>query len=419
MRMKWMFLTILIVFMTGMILSLLVINTKVNTDVDVVAVNEVVKITESRWGNMKPEDYHATQLQFVVLDNNGTILYQTAEGLSTTLNDAMKNRDTVTDIMIDDRLAGKMIIHNDYQAIIEQSRSRLVSVMMTTFVAITALCIFYILFLNHRVFKPFKKLQNFAVNVARGNLDIPLKMDKNNPFGAFTESFDIMREELAAARQSEYAANRSKKELVAGLSHDIKTPVASIKAVSELMLIRASDDKVIKQLNMIYSKAEQINLLVTDMFHATLEELQELKVTVSEELSEVLSGIIANVNYDDQISCDPIPACMIVTDVTRLQQVFDNILSNSYKYAGTSVKITSQINDAYLELHIMDYGQGVDEDELPLLFNKFYRGQNVVGQSGTGLGLFISKYFMQKMLGDMECHNRDDGFTVILRIKLA
>ena len=89
------------------------------------------------------------------------------------------------------------------------------------------------------VFKPFKKLQSFAVNVARGNLDIPLKMDKNNPFGAFTESFDIMREELAAARQSEYAANRSKKELVASLSHDIKTPVASIKAVSELMLMRA------------------------------------------------------------------------------------------------------------------------------------------------------------------------------------
>lgn len=419
MRMKWTFLTILIVFITGMILSLLVINTKVNTDVDVVAVNEVVKITESHWGNMKPEDYNAIELQFVILDNNGTILYQTAEGLSTTLNDAMKNRDTVTDIMIDGKLAGKMIIHNDYQAIIEQSKSRLVIVMMTTFIAITALCIFYILFLNHRVFKPFKKLQNFAVNVARGNLDIPLKMDKNNPFGAFTESFDIMREELAAARQSEYAANRSKKELVASLSHDIKTPVASIKAVSELMLIRASDDKVIKQLNMIYSKAEQINLLVTDMFHATLEDLQELKVAVSEELSEVLSDIIANVNYDDQISCDPIPPCMILTDVTRLQQVFDNILSNSYKYAGTSVNITSQIHDAYLELHIMDYGQGINEDELPLLFNKFYRGHNVEGQSGTGLGLFISKYFMQKMLGDIECHNRNDGFTVILRIKLA
>ena len=101
---------------------------------------------------------------------------------------------------------------------------------------------------------------------------------------------------------------------------------------------------MIKQLNTIYSKAEQINLLVTDMFHATLEELQELKVTVTEELSDVLDGMIANVNYDDQINCDPIPECIILTDVTRLQQVLDNILSNSYKYAGTAVTIISLIN---------------------------------------------------------------------------
>ena len=257
------------------------------------------------------------------------------------------------------------------------------------------------------------------MNVARGNLDIPLKMDKNNLFGAFTESFDIMREELALARQSEYAANRSKKELVASLSHDIKTPVASIKAVSELMLMRADDEKVIKQLNTIYSKAEQINLLVTDMFHATLEELQELKVTVTEELSGVLNGMIANVNYDDQISCDPIPECIILTDVMRLQQVLDNILSNSYKYAGTSVTITSQITHTHLEIDIMDYGNGINKDELPLVFNKFYRGNNVEGKSGSGLGLYISKYLMQKMQGNIECHNREDGFTVSLKIKLA
>ncbi|CAK4840667.1 unnamed protein product [Aphanomyces euteiches] len=244
-------------------------------------------------------------------------------------------------------------------------------------------------------------------------------MDKNNPFGAFTESFDIMREELAAARQSEYEANRSKKELVASLSHDIKTPVASIKAVSELMLIRADDNKVIKQLNTIFSKAEQINLLVTDMFHATLEELQELKVTVTEELSSILNGMIANVNYDDQISCDPIPECIILADVTRLQQVLDNVLSNSYKYAGTAVTIASHVTHTHLELRIMDYGNGVAEEELPLLFNKFYRGNNAEGQGGTGLGLYISKYLMQKMLGDIECHNRNGGFTVILKIKLA
>src|SRR5207237_6550 len=109
------------------------------------------------------------------------------------------------------------------------------------------------------------------------------------------------------------------------------------------------------------------------------------------EYSCVLNGMISNVNYDDQIRCDPIPECIILTDVTRLQQVLDNILSNSYKYAGTAVTIASLVNHTHLELYIMDYGDGISGDELPLLFNKFYRGNNVEGQSGSGLGLYISK----------------------------
>ena len=250
--------------------------------------------------------------------------------------------------------------------------------------------------------------------MARGNFDIPLNMDKNNYFGAFTESFDLLREELDAARQREYESNRSKKELVATLSHDIKTPVASIKAVSELMLMQAKDDKVIKQVNTIYSKAEQINLLVTDMFHATLEELQQLKLTVTEESSEVLVDMIENVNYDNQIVYDSIPPCIILTDPLRMQQVIDNIISNSYKYAGTNITIKSQINQGYLELHIIDFGSGISEEELPLLFNKYYRGKNVEGKNGSGLGLYISKYFMENMDGQISCYNREDGFTVVL-----
>jgi len=419
MKVKWLFMTTLAVFMSGILLSVLVIGTKLDSDMDNVAVNEIVKQVESHWGHIGQGDYSAVKLQFAVIDNSGQLLYRTSDRPSTTLHDAIKNRDTITDVRVDGVLAGKVIIHNDYKQVVQHIKKRLVIVVFATFTLLTLLSALYTLFLHHAVFKPFKKLQSFAVNVARGNLDIPLKMDENNLFGAFTESFDIMREELAAARQSEYAANRSKKELVASLSHDIKTPVASIKAVSELMLVRADDDKAIKQLNMIYSKAEQINLLVTDMFHATLEELQELKVTVAEELSGVLSGMIMNVNYDDQISWDPIPACIILTDTTRLQQVLDNILSNSYKYAGTPVKIASRISPTHLVLHIMDYGKGVSANELPLLFNKFYRGNNAEGKSGSGLGLYISNYLMQKMQGDMECHNREDGFTVTLRIKLA
>ncbi|WP_256758426.1 HAMP domain-containing sensor histidine kinase [Cohnella sp. WQ 127256] len=419
MRAKWLFLTIAAIFAAGVVLSALILNTKEDKGVDLVAINEVVKTIESQWGHIEQGDYSAIKQPFTVIDNSGNVLYQTAEGLSTTINDAIRDRNAIVDVTINGSIQGKLIIHNEEKELVQHMKEQLVIVILLTFTVLTVLCALYVVFINHAVFKPFKKLQGFAVNVARGNLDIPLIMDKNNLFGAFTESFDIMREELAAARQSEYMANRSKKELVASLSHDIKTPVASIKAVSELMLMRATDDKVIKQLNTIYSKAEQINLLVTDMFHATLEELQQLKVTVTEESSAVIHGMVSNVNYDDHISCDPIPECIILTDVTRLQQVLDNVLSNSYKYAGTPVTITSTINRTHLELCIKDYGQGINEDELPLLFNKFYRGNNAEGKSGSGLGLYISHYLMHSMQGDIECQNWDNGFTVTLRIKLA
>lgn len=420
MKTKWIFAAILIVFIAGVLLSVLAINTKDVVEVDIVAINEVIKTLEHEWELIEQGKYrHLFPQDITIIDHGGNILYQTNSRLSGELNDALRNREIIVDIMQNDGIAGKVIIHDQDQAIVQQMKMQLVRIVIVIFAVLALLCIFYIVYINQTVFKPFKKLQSFAVHVARGNLDIPLNIDKNNPFGAFTESFDIMREELAAARQSEYASNRSKKELVATLSHDIKTPVASIKAVSELMLMRATDEKTIKQLGTIYAKAEQINLLVTDMFHATLEELQQLKVVVTEESSTALMEMIANVNDDHQISCEPLPDCILLTDLNRLQQVLDNVLSNSYKYAGTPITIAAQLSTTHLELSIMDYGKGVSEEELPLLFNKFYRGKQAEGRSGSGLGLYISKYFMQNMQGDMLCHNREDGFTVTLSIKLA
>ncbi|GGF76553.1 hypothetical protein GCM10010912_22070 [Paenibacillus albidus] len=419
MKAKAMLLTMLVVLITGILLSVRTIQTPVNTDVDMVMANQLLKTVESHWEQPQQADYSGITQKFVVLDQSGSVRYQSAAGLPVSINEAIRHRDPVLDVQVDGKLAGKLILRDDFSTQLQRGKEQLMAVVWVTFTVLIVLGVLYGVFLNRVVLTPFRKLQRFALNVARGNLDIPLSMDTHNPFGAFTESFDIMREELAAARQSEYEANRSKKELVASLSHDVKTPVASIKAVSELLLLRADDEKVIRQLNMIYSKAEQIDLLVTDMFHATLEELKELKVNVAEEYSRVLQEIIANVNYDGQIVCERIPDCLILTDVVRLQQVFDNVVSNSYKYAGTAIHISPSITPSHLQIEIKDYGNGVSPDELPLLFNKFYRGNNIAGRSGAGLGLFISKYLMQSMQGEIECHNRDDGFSVTLRIRLV
>ncbi len=138
---------------------------------------------------------------------------------------------------------------------------------------IAATSILLYLYCEKRILSPFRKLQSFAWHIAAGNLDVPLEMDRNNLFGAFTESFDLMREELHNSREKEREADRSKKELVASLSHDIKTPVASIKSATELMLFTAENDEYKEQLQGINAKAEQIDSLITNMFHATLEEL--------------------------------------------------------------------------------------------------------------------------------------------------
>ena len=287
----------------------------------------------------------------------------------------------------------------------------------TGVLVISVLCLY--LYCEQRILKPFRKLRRFARDVAMGNLDIPLEMDRSENFGAFTESFDLMREELKTARENERTAERSKKELVATLSHDIKTPVATIQAVTELMLVTSNDDEDKKQLGIINEKAEQINTLITNMFHATLEELQQLSVTVSEIHSTELPVLIQSSDYKMQVKPFKIPNCIVLADTVRLQQVFDNIIVNSYKYANTTIEVNAVFEEQFLIIEITDFGYGVPKDELPLLFNKFFRGKDSENQSGYGLGLYISKYLMKQMSGDIYCRNHENGFTVELRLRLA
>lgn len=421
MKLKYLVIAILMVYCAGIVIIITFINNKDVPEADLVLINDIIKTAEKNWGHISDKTFSDRNLKqpFSIIDNQGNLIYQTAGNHYTDLYNSIKNRDTFLDIQINREIAGKLIIANEEQKLFGQMKTAIVTFISILFGLLMIFILLYIVYIYRALLKPFQQLQYFAANIARGNLDIPLNINRNNYFGAFTESFDLLREELNAARQREYESNQSKKELVATLSHDVKTPVASIKAVSELILVQAKDEKIKKQVNTIYSKADQIDLLVTDMFHATLEELQQLKLNITEVSSEVLHDLFENVNYDQQIVYEPFPECIILMDPVRMQQVIDNVISNSYKYAGTKILITSRINQSDLELHITDFGKGISEEELPLLFNKYYRGRNVQGKNGSGLGLYISKYFMENMGGHISSQNRQDGFTVILKIKLA
>jgi signal transduction histidine kinase len=411
----------IIVLLTCISLTFFAFKYKGKIEVEVPKVNDIAQSVAKEWDSLEYAELPCLsyKIDYVVLDNENRFIKATRSGLNNDLSSAIRNRDTIVDVKFQDKILGKVIIYNNTNNEWIKFRNLFLVFTLCVIIVAAVFCSLYLVFIDRCILYPFRKLQGFARHVAEGNLDMPLDMDKNNFFGAFTESFDLMREELNKARENERLANQSKKELVASLSHDIKTPVASIKAVTEVMHVKTSDENQRRQLEIINSKADQINTLITNMFSATLEELQELKVIVTEQSSQVLYDLIRAADYNYKASVGGIAECIILADGLRLSQVVDNIISNSYKYAGTSIYVSSVIRGKYLEIGFKDYGRGVSEEELPLIFNKFYRAKNSKEKGGTGLGLYISKYMMEKMEGDIYCENSVDGFTVLLKLLIA
>ena len=269
--------------------------------------------------------------------------------------------------------------------------------------------------------RPFNKLSDFAASVSKGNLDVSLNMDRHNYFGAFTESFDRMREELKLSSEREAAANRSKQELVAEISHDIKTPVATIKATCEVMEIKYKEDDIQEKVSVIKSKATSVEHLIDNMFRATLDDLDELKVTPREESSLIIEDMLAGLRFYGTVEQKgSVPECLILVDKLRLEQVIDNIAGNSFKYAGTTLEVSYKSDADNIRVILSDRGPGVPEKELAMLTTKFYRGSEAAGsgKDGSGLGLYLASRFMEKMGGGLDLKNREGGgFTAEIVIK--
>ena len=418
MKKRTFLISLTLVFVAEMIALIVFAIYDIDNVQDAVLVNEVVQSVQRDWNTMENHK-NQTSLDYVVLNTDGDIIFKTKSGLSETVNMAIIHRDTILDVEVENVVVGKIIIYNDSVQMLQLNKQKVVIVLSVAMLIQCGICMVYILYLNRTVIRPFHKLKGFAERIAGGNLDIPLEMDRKNLFGVFTESFDIMRSELKRARIAEAEANASKKELVAKLSHDIKTPVASIKAASELGIALTNSEKVRDNYMQIIRKADQINMLITNLFTATLEELRQLSVIPTDINSQELKIMFENADYLHRGIIPDIPDCLLYADKLRLQQVFDNIFNNSYKYANTKIDITIYIHSNCLVVSIEDYGGGVSMEELPLLKEKFKRGSNIRDIEGAGLGLYISDYFLKEMYGELVIENGQNGLKVTVIISLS
>ena len=130
------------------------------------------------------------------------------------------------------------------------------------------------------ILRPFDKMKGFADKIAQGNFDVPLEYERSNYFGAFTWAFDSMRKEITKARACEKEAIENNKTVIATLSHDIKTPIASIRAYAEGLEanLDSTPEKRQKYLQVITKKCDEVSKLTNDLFLHSLSDLDKLKM---------------------------------------------------------------------------------------------------------------------------------------------
>lgn len=293
-------------------------------------------------------------------------------------------------------------------------RLSVVIVMLAVAIILSGI-VFYI---ASRILKPFGKLRDFADEVAHGNLDKPLEMNKGNYFGAFTESFDMMRNELKRSKEREDKLIQSRRDMVAQLSHDIKTPVASIIATSEVLKAKLSD-KASDKLDVIIEKATQLATLSDELNGITKNEIDKLTVDCETVSSDELQEMIKTADYNGLIKDFELPDALVLIDRSRMKQVIDNVISNSYKYAGTEIEINASISSEFLIVRIKDKGPGVKNEELKNICDKYVRGSEAGDKEGAGLGLYTARQLMTAMNGDFQVNSEyGEYFEVMLVIAM-
>lgn len=301
--------------------------------------------------------------------------------------------------------------------IIEQSNQQIL------LIGGVSLCFLVVIsaYLYFAVLRPFDKLKGFADSIARGNFDVPLKYERSNYFGKFTWAFDSMRNEITKARQCEKEAVENNKTVIATLSHDIKTPIASIRAYAEGLQANmdSSPERREKYLSVLMRKCDEVAKLTNDLFLHSLSDLDKLKINAETfEVCSFVETVVSEIagEHQDVTFAKPDFEALVSADKNRLTQIIENLINNSRKYAKTPIDIKLTHADGEVNIHFSDYGKGIPDSDMPFIFDKFYRGKNVENEQGSGLGLYIVKYLAEKMGGSVLLHNHTSSFEAIVTL---
>lgn len=269
-------------------------------------------------------------------------------------------------------------------------------------VTIIAMMVILSKVLTDGILRPLNELNYAADRISSGDLDYEMNYTKDNEIGKFCNEFEKMRLRLKYVLEKQNRYEKSRKELIASISHDLKTPLTSIKGYIEGLQDGIVQDKETydRYLSVIHQKTLRLNHLIDDLFMFSKLELNEFQIDLHNVSSqEMLERILSEEEVDfsglniELLVERPFPNNMLRVDEKRILQIIDNLLSNSAKFAKSSVKVYASINSNYYEIFVEDDGIGIAKDDIPFIFDHFYKADKsrADNPTGTGLGLAICK----------------------------
>lgn len=283
-------------------------------------------------------------------------------------------------------------------------------------------------FITYKVLQPFHKMSELTYELAKGNLSTPIKAEKSKYFGKLLWGMDMLRETLEDDREKELELQKEKKTLILSLSHDIKTPLSAIDlyttALSENLY--DTEEKRTQALQGISRNVQEIKGYVNEIVTASREDFLNLEVKEGEFYLQSLMSVI-EVYYKDKLSVlhtdfkiEEAENCLLTGDMDRAVEALQNVMENAIKYGdGKQIRIFMSEEEECKLIHVENSGSELKPEELPNIFDSFYRGSNAQNVKGSGLGLYIAKNLMRKMGGDVYAELENGSFLVSVVIQKA
>jgi histidine kinase len=290
-------------------------------------------------------------------------------------------------------------------------------------------------FVSKSIIRPIRELQKAARDMKEGNLDISIKPSSKDELGQLAQSFEEMRIRLKESIEKQLAYEENRKELIANISHDLKTPITTIKGYVEGIRdgVANSPEKIDRYIQTIYTKSMDLDHMIDELFLYSKLDLQRLPFHFEKfDFNGYLQDFIEELRFDleeKNVTISFMPEknknYLIEGDREHLKRVINNIVENSLKYNDKQEKTLSfhlSTVGPDILFCMSDNGPGIAEENLRLIFDRFYRVDlaRSTEKTGSGLGLSIAKRIIEEHQGSIWAESKlGEGTTILFTLARA